>query len=237
MKMITYWQDRVLKALAGKMDGYCLGGGTALSKVYFQHRFSWDLDFFTAEFSRKNILSLMKLLSDYTDKDFRLVSEQGNKDTVRIMIFNVQLSKNQALKVDFIEDYVKRLKPLRRVDDIWVFALDDIYLRKIYAATGTTEAFDLVGRRISKGGRQEAKDFYDLYFLSHTFMNLSYFALKYCSMAMQESLVRWFRTYSRMEIKIGLLELQTESKPDFREMEQHFKKEIDCLLEKQIGMI
>ena len=68
-------------------------------------------------------------------------------------------------------------------------------------------------------------------------MNLSNFAFKYCDTTMQESLIRWFRTYSRMDIKIGLLELKTKNRIDYREMEKHFKEEIGCLLEKQIGKI
>lgn len=237
MKTMVQWQDRILRILAGKVENYCLGGGTALSKAYFHHRQSLDLDFFTSSFSRKDILWLVKFLSDKVGKDFKIVGEQQKKDKVRILVFNTQLSKNVFLKIDFIEDYIKRLKPAKQIDGIWVFALEDIYLRKIYAVTGTIESLDEVGRKITEGGRQEAKDFYDLYFLSHTFMNLSDFAFKYCNATIQEALIRWFRTYSRMEIKTGMLELKTKNKIDYKEMEKHFKEEIDCLLEKQIDRI
>jgi predicted nucleotidyltransferase component of viral defense system len=237
MKTMVQWQDKILETLAGKVDNYCLGGGTALSKVYFHHRQSLDLDFFTSSFNRKDILSLIKFLSGKVDKDFKIAGEQQKKDKVRILVFNTQLSQNAFLKIDFIEDYIRRLKPAKQIDGIWVFALEDIYLRKIYAITGTIESLDTVGRKISEGGRQEAKDFYDLYFLSHTFMNLSDFAFKYCDATMQEALIRWFRTYSRIEIKTGILELKTKNKIDYKEMEKHFKKEIDCLLERQIDRI
>jgi predicted nucleotidyltransferase component of viral defense system len=235
--MITKWQDKILKVLAGKAGDFCLGGGTALSKVYFHHRESLDLDFFTFKFSRKKIISLIEFLSVNLGKDFELVKEQQKKDKVRIMIFSARLSKTKSLKIDFIEDYIKTIKTPKDVDGICVFSLEDIYLRKIYAIAGTIDTIDLVGRNIREGGRQEAKDFYDLYFLSHTFMNLAGFVLRYCNAATQEALVHWFRTYSRMEIKTGLLELRTRNKLNFRDMEKHFKKEIDCLLEKQIGRI
>lgn len=237
MRNLIQWQDEILKALAGRLDNYCLGGGTALSKVYFHHRESLDLDFFTFKFSRKEIISLMDFLSEGIEKKFKLTFEQQNKDKVRIMIFNAPISLKETIKIDFIEDYIKRLKPLRQIDGILVFALEDIYLRKIYAVTGTIEVLDLVGRKVGKGGRQEAKDFYDLYFLSHTFMNLSDFAFRYCNTAMQESLVRWFRIYSRIDIKSGLLELRTKNKVDYREIERHLKQEIDRLLDRQIGRI
>lgn len=237
MKIIIQWQDKILKTLSGKVDNYYLGGGTALSKVYFQHRQSFDLDFFTSKFSRKNILNLIELLSDNTNKEFELIREQQGRNKVNMMIFSAYLSKNEAIKIDFIEDYIKILKPAKQVNGIWIFSLEDIYLRKLYAITGTIETFDLIGRKISKGGRQEAKDFYDLYFLSHTFMNLSDFAFKYCNMTMQESLIRWFRTYPRLEIKTGLLELKIKKKCDYKELEKHFKEQISQLLEKQIYRI
>ena len=142
MKSLVQWQDKILKVLAGKVDDYCLGGGIALSKVYFHHRLSLDLDFFTFKFSRKDILSLVKFLSDDIGKDFKLISEQQDKDKVLIMIFSATLSKNEAIKIDFIEDYIKRIKPAKQIDGIWVFALEDIYLRKIYTVTGTIEDFD-----------------------------------------------------------------------------------------------
>jgi len=235
--MITKWQDKILKVLADKAGDFCLGGGTALSKVYFHHRESLDLDFFTFKFSRKKIISLIEFLSVNLGKDFELVKEQQKKDKVRIMIFSARLSKTKSLKIDFIEDCIKTIKTPKDVDGICVFSLEDIYLRKIYAIAGTIDIIDLVGHNIREGGRQEAKDFYDLYFLSHTFMNLAGFALRYCNTVTQEALVHWFRTYSRMEIKTGLLELRTKNKVDFRDMEKHFKKEIDCLLEKQLGGI
>ena len=237
MHSLVRWQENALKALAGRADDYCLGGGTALSRAYFHHRQSFDLDFFSLEFNRKKILALIEFLSGALKKKFKLIREQTNKDKVRIMIFSAALDKTKSLKIDFIEDYIKRLKPAKQVDGVWVFALEDIYLRKVYAITGTAEAVDLTGRRVGIGGRQEARDFFDLYFLSHTFMNLSNFAFKYCGIAMQEALIRWFRTYSRMDIKAGLLELKTKNKFDYREMESHFKREIGRLLEKQIGRL
>jgi len=60
---------------------------------------------------------------------------------------------------------------------------------------------------------------------------------RYCGIAAQEALIRWFRTYSRMDTKTGLLELKTKNKFDYREMESHFKQEINRLLERQIGKL
>ena len=237
MNTIVSWQDKVLRILSGRLDNYCLGGGTALSKFYFNHRMSFDLDFFAQRYNRKEIISLLEFLSKESGKDFEILKEQSKKDKVRILVSNARLSPKYSLKVDFIEDYIKRLKPARQFNGIGVFSLEDIYLRKVYAVSGTLESLDQIGRKIRIGGRQEAKDFYDLYFLSHTFMNLSVFARKYCNPAMREALINWFRSYPRLETKSGILKLKTENRVDYRAMERHFKVEIDRILESQIGRV
>ena len=214
-----------------------MGGGTALSKFYFNHRQSFDLDFFTERYSRKEIITLIDFLSRESGRVFEVSKEQSKKDRVRVLVFNARVSPRYLLKVDFIEDYIRRLKPARLINGIWVFSLEDIYLRKVYAVSGTLESLDQIGRRIRIGGRQEAKDFYDLYFISHTFMNLSVFARKYCNPAMREALINWFRSYPRLEIKSGILDLKTEKRVDYAAMEKHFKVEIDRILEDQIGRL
>ncbi len=234
MKRIIYWQDKILTILNGMADAYCLGGGTALSKFYFGHRQSFDLDFFTIKYSRKAIISLMEYVSDKSGKNFKIIREQQKKNMVHILIFSASLNKQESLKIDFIEDYLKRLKPPKLINGIFVLSLEDIYLRKIYAVSGTIDAVDLAGKKMIKGGRQEAKDFYDLYFLSHTFMNLSKFALEYCDSIIQEGLIYWYRTYPRIEIISGLFDLQTKNKIDYKNMEKHFKDQIGIIIEKQI---
>jgi hypothetical protein len=103
---------------------------------------------------------------------------------------------------------------------------------------GTIKTVDLIGRKISTG-RQEAKDFYDLYFLSHTYKRLSEFAWDHCGSVEIEALIHWYRTYDRMNIKTGLLDLKLMKKKalNYKKIEDHFKSEIDILLEKEIGKI
>ena len=60
-------------------------GGTALPKVHFRHRQSFDLDFFCLEFNREEILVLIKFLSGALRKEFQLIREQSKKEMVRIM--------------------------------------------------------------------------------------------------------------------------------------------------------
>ena len=76
---ISEFQERVLKALSGKIDDFYLAGGTALSLYYFHHRQSLDLDFFTTEFSPKRITEIAKYLSAALKKDANLIAEQTKK--------------------------------------------------------------------------------------------------------------------------------------------------------------
>ncbi len=235
MNKITQYQDKVLKILSGKMERFYLAGGTALSRVYFNHRLSLDLDFFTQNFNPDAISDIMGNLKEVLDREIKLAGQTSGKGKVRMVVYYIAIDKENTLKIDFVEDWVKLLKPLKFVDGIDVLSKEDIYFRKILAITGFIESLDVVGRKRFLGGREEAKDFYDLYFLSHTFMNLSAFARAYCDANQREGLIRWFRTYSRLDMKTGIMELRAQTRPNYNQMERHFKKETDRLIEKEIG--
>lgn len=231
-------QSKILADLFDKVDDFYLAGGTALARYYFQHRVSEDLDFFTQNYARRRIQEIIEYLTKINKRKISLVAEQTKRTAkVRMAIYYLP-QKTAGLKIDFVEDYLKLLEPLRKIDGIPVLSLTDIYLRKLYALIGTIETTDLIGRKVSVG-RQEAKDFYDLYFLSHTYKRLAEFAWKHCTPVQQEALINWYRTYDRMNIKSGILDLRVaaKSRVDFREIEEHFNKEIDRLLEKEIGKI
>ncbi len=236
MNKIIQYQDKVLKLLSGKMEGFYLGGGTALSQVYFNHRFSLDLDFFTQNFNLSTIRNVVSNLKRALGKKIRLAGQTSGKDKARMAVYYILIDEENTLKLDFIEDWVKLIKPLKSIDGIDVLSKEDIYLRKILAIAGFIESIDVVGRKRFLGGREEAKDFYDLYFLSHTFMGLSRFASTYCDASQREGLIRWFRTYDRLNMKAGIRELKAQTKPDYNQIERHFKKEIDKLIEKEIEL-
>lgn len=236
-KSIAKYQERVLRALSGKIGDFYLGGGTALSQFYFHHRESIDLDFFTKRFLKSRIIQVIKGLQDELGISIKLVGEQTRDGMIKMAVYRIDFTKAISLKVDFIEDWLALIKPLKVINDISILSLEDIYLRKIYAITGTIETVDTIGRKKLLGGRENPKDFYDIYCLSHIFMNLSTFAFKYCDATRQEALIRWFRTYDRIEIKTGLLDLMTKDRIEYDLIERHFKKEIDRLLEKELGIV
>ncbi len=232
---ITKYQQSVLKALAGKIDKFYLAGGTALSLFYFQHRLSVDLDFFTPHFNPLEVNRVIGILRDALDTEIKLAAQSMKKDMVKVMVYNVYFAKNEILKIDFVEDIVRLIKKTRMVDGIKVLSLEDIYIRKMHALTGFIKGADEAGQMKFAGGRSDAKDFFDVYFLSHTFLPLSKFTGKYCDAIMVESLIRWFRTFDRMDMIDGVLALATNRKADFKIMEKHFKNEIDKIIERYLG--
>ena len=234
-KTISDFQEKVLKALAGRIEDFYLVGGTALSLYYLKHRASQDLDFFTREFSQKIIDEIVKYLSDALKKKIILKAKQTREGFVRVAVYSIPMNKRYSLKVDFVEDYVGLIKPPKDINGIKVASLEDIYIKKIYAITGASTVEDSAGRKIAGGNREEAKDFFDLYCLSHIFLRLSEFSFKYGSPVIREGIVRWFRTYNRSEMKTGLLELELKKAIDYNDMERHFKKEIAGIIEKEVG--
>jgi len=234
---ITAFQEKVLKTLADRINDFYLGGGTALSLYYFNHRESLDLDFFTQDFNKTRIDEIIGLISNTLKRQTELIAQELRKDRIKILVYSVSIDKKRALKIDFIQDYLDCIKPPKPVNGIKVLSLEDIYMRKIYAMTGTYQAEDETGRIISQGGRQEAKDFYDLYCLSHIFKPLSDFSLRYGNQLMREAIIRWFRIYNRVDMKTGLLELQLKKNINYNEIERHVKQEVNRIIEKEVEFI
>ena len=237
MKKISRYQQDVLKVLSGKIDDFYLAGGTALSLFYFQHRQSIDLDLFTHDFDYAGITRIAGYLEDTLKKKVILIGQNLEKKTARMAVYNIHFTATDVLKIDFVEDTIELLKKTKVVDGIRVLSLEDIYLRKLYALAGMIKISDEAGQDKFVGGRADAKDFYDAYFLSHTFIPLSKFAAKYCGPTLMEAIVKWFRTYDRMAMMDGVLTLDTDKAIDCKMMERHFKKEVDNILENELGGI
>lgn len=230
MNPIFEYQERVLQALKDRLAPFYLAGGTALAKFYFQHRDSYGLDFFSQDYSAAKIQDLVRIIEKATGKKMKLLQESLKEGFAKLSIYDLALGENESLKIDFLEDVLPLLNPLKRVDGIDVLSLDDIYLRKIHAISGTLPVTDRVGETRFLGGREEAKDFYDVYQLSSTYQRLSRFALEHCNDLQREALIRWYHTYSRSAIKEGLMELKTRGPVEFVTVERHLKREIEELI-------
>ena len=223
---IFEYRDIVLRALKGRTAPFYLAGGTALSRFYFQHRDSYDLDFFSQDYSLEKIREFAGFIEKATGKKMKLIGGNHREGFAKISIYELILGKNDALKIDFVKDVLPLAGPLKRVDGIDILSLEDIYLRKIHAVSGVLPQTDKIGQKRFAGGREEARDLFDLYRLSSTYKRLSRFALERCDDLQREALIRWYHTYNRQEIKVGFMEIKTRNPVEFVTLERHFKDEI-----------
>lgn len=227
----------ILFAIKNKTGSFYLAGGTALSLFYFQHRLSEDLDFFTQKFDLGEVKKVIETIESFTGQKAVLKAENTKPEFVKMQGFDIRMRSGTKIKVDFVQDCLKLLKNLNEFNGIPVLSVEDIYLRKIFAAAGSLVTTNLVGKPDIAGGRQEAKDYFDLYVLSHTFMPLSKFAREFCGPVQKEGLIRWFNTFDRFRMKSGLLELKTKVQHNWPTMEKHFNKEIDRLIAMEMDSI
>ena len=95
MNKIMQALENVLKILSGKLDGFYLAGGTPLSMYYFHHRESYDLDFFTKDFSKAKIEKIISILIDVLNVKPELAEEQNVKDKARYLIYTIKINKKE----------------------------------------------------------------------------------------------------------------------------------------------
>lgn len=134
-------------------------GGTALSAVYFHHRESEDLDFFSeAEFDDDLIIQFINKVSVLLGTKVKMIKRD------RMVIFELKKGNERIIKIDFVYDPFKRLKQGKKIQGISVDSLEDIGANKFMTITQRTEV----------------KDFVDLYFLlqKFTFWDLFHFVKK-----------------------------------------------------------
>ncbi len=124
-------------------------GGTALSEVYYQHRESIDLDFFTVKkFEPQVVLEILQNL--------------GQK-------FNFKI---QTRFIDPVNIYLLEFKDLTKLKlDFCYYPYDQLEKLVVYKNSLTVDSkFDIgVNKLLTLTQRYEVKDFVDLYFLLQDF--------------------------------------------------------------------
>ncbi|MFA5389291.1 MAG: nucleotidyl transferase AbiEii/AbiGii toxin family protein [Candidatus Omnitrophota bacterium] len=222
-------QKLVLKVFSREAEDFALAGGTALELYYLRHRFSSDLDFFSRKYPASEIDTLVKAFEKHLDRKIHLESEfvSGNKARVRFYVIPVKGS-GRPLKIDFVEDVVCTYPVIRKIDGVRVYSAEDLYLHKIAAISGTQAITDEVGRQVSEG-RKEARDVFDLYMLSKKIQPLHLF-LRGLSPRFQKGIVHWYRTFSRQELKLALMELDIyDTEFNARELVIYLENEVKQL--------
>lgn len=125
-------------------------GGTALSSIYFHHRFSEDLDFFSIQKFEQNLVIrfINRLAQKYNfEPTFRKPEE------LDILIFSLNFRNKKILKVDFNYYPYQKIDKEIIVDGIRVDSLLDIGANKL----------------LTINQRTQVKDYVDFYFLLKKF--------------------------------------------------------------------
>lgn len=210
-KALRKFQMEVLNAFKGKKTGFALAGGTALEVYYLQHRFSLDLDFFSVTYKRKEIELIIKALKTLPKASLKCENEIKLNRAARVVIYTLwKEGLKRPLKIDFVEDNLINSPKVVRFDGVPVYSAKDIYAQKIFTVCGTLIRYDDTGREFSEG-RKEARDVFDIYMLSKKVAPLSKFIQTMPKYA-QRGVVHWYNTFSRHDLKIGLIDLDIYDK-------------------------
>lgn len=150
IQILTKEQQIILAQIKKEsfFERFYFTGGTALSALYLQHRYSEDLDFFTEKkFDNQDLFDLIGLWSK--QYNFTFTSEFHQV----VYIFMLTFKNNEVLKVDFGHYAYKRIKENNIIDGLKTDSLADIAVNKLLTVTQ----------------RSSVKDFVDLYFLLKKF--------------------------------------------------------------------
>lgn len=195
-------QKIILNLIAKKYPELYLVGGTAISLLY-HHRISEDLDFFTQYYSSKLHREVAAFIKKETGFNFNLIEEEKRKRYIPMAVYEFEVGKNIVLKVDFVSDYVKLLQERRKNG---MASVEDIYYRKMLAAIGWKAGQSETGQLLA-GGRQKAKDVYDIFFLSCNVERLNTFFSEHFDLSAYERLSAWYLGIPKQKTIMELLEL------------------------------
>jgi len=161
------WDTLFSNLVVLSIDNTILCGGTALARLYLNHRVSYDLDFFVPKrFNpEKLLLDLAKIGVNIQSPSI----EMGELYTNQLSGFIHE--HGETLKIDFVEDIYQGMFDIQKVDqgfddEKWLYpviteSIDGLYHRKIRTLSGN---FLKTGGISS--GRQTARDLFDLFVLN-----------------------------------------------------------------------
>lgn len=225
--MIRELQKEILKVFAAKAKDFALSGGTALELYYLHHRFSADLDFFSPKYDLSEIKSLITVFAKLIGKKLKLEAEFIASRKAKVRFYTVSVKNSgRPLKIDFVEDVFFAKPAIKKFENVPVYSVDNIYMQKIIAVSGIPSGVDGIGRELRIGRREEVRDAFDIYMLSKKIEPLHIF-LKNSPQYLQRGIVHWYRTFSRRDLKLALLDLDIYDKQfDSREMIVYLEDEI-----------
>ncbi|MFH1361861.1 MAG: nucleotidyl transferase AbiEii/AbiGii toxin family protein [bacterium] len=225
---------KLLKAFAKATKTFALAGGTALELYYLNHRFSRDLDFFSPTYSPKEVEEIIQKFSQTIGTKAKLEDELTTSHQAKVRFYTIKLKGAAApLKIDFIEDIFNPKPTIIKFKGVPVYSAKNIYLQKIITITGAFLIKDEIGKEIP-AGRKEVRDIIDIFYLSKKIAPLSKF-LKTLDRHYQRGMVQWYRSYSRQDVKLGLLDLALYDKEfDISAMIKYLDQEINKFMREEI---
>ena len=130
-------QDKVLQVLQSIESDFYLTGGTALSRFYFHHRYSDDLDFFTHN-KKQFMAKVDQVLSSLNKKglDFKLIQKSSSYAEILVQ---------EVLRVDFVCDTGKHWGDFEQAPQFSkIDNLKNILANKLTALVSRDEVKDVV---------------------------------------------------------------------------------------------
>ncbi|MFH1442021.1 MAG: nucleotidyl transferase AbiEii/AbiGii toxin family protein [Candidatus Omnitrophota bacterium] len=226
-------QLKILEIFSRAGGAFALAGGTALELYYLRHRFSVDLDFFSCKYDNKEIEKIVLDFKEY-NKKIRLESEFISPGRAKVSFYTMPIKgTDRLLKIDFIEDNIFAKPIINKIKGIPVYSVENIYLQKLIAITGTQFIEDDTGRQWAQG-RREARDVFDIYILSKKIRPLHIF-LEQQSRQIQRGMVYWYQEFSRQDLKLALLDLDIyDKKFNAKEMIIYLENEIKQFVQKEL---
>lgn len=219
-------QQRILNIFSEKAKDFALAGGTALELYYLHHRFSADLDFFSAKYRIAEIDALVAAFKKHENKNIKMESEFIAAGKAKVRFYTVPVKGlRRPLKIDFVHDTLFDKPTIKKFDGLRVYGAENLFMQKVAAIAGIQPHTDEVGRIITEG-RKEARDVFDIYMLSKEVRPLHLF-LSDAPSPFQRGMIHWFRSFSRQELKLALLDLDIYDKEfNSREMVAYLENEI-----------
>jgi len=223
-------QQLILNVFSKEARDFALAGGTALELYYLHHRFSADLDFFSPKYSIAEIEKLVEAFKKYVNKRISLESEFIAAGRAKVRFYTMPVKGSpRPLKMDFVQDVLFQEPTIQKIKGLRVYSAENLYLQKITAISGIQPETDEIGRQITEG-RKEARDAFDVYMLSKKIRPLHIF-LKNVSSQFQRGMIHWYRTFSRQELKLALIDLDIyDKKFNSREMIIYLENEIKLFI-------
>ena len=231
-KILRDTQLKLLDVFSKRKTSFALAGGTALELCYLKHRFSRDLDFFSKKYNAAEINGIVNAFNKHLPQALRLIDTFEILGNARVRLYSTKLHNKTPLKIDFVEDVINENPKIKKISGIQVYDIRDIYLQKISAVIGTVSNIDETGKE-THSGRNEPRDIFDIYCISKNILPLHEFIAE-LSKSRKRRIIQWYRSYSRQEVKLGLIDLEIYNKKfDSNKMILHIDKEIKIFFKEE----